>query len=331
MVLFAILASAPAQINKPSANYPEKIVIAANSFMDIGPPFDSYDVFWLESQGDKVLLQRVLITPAGDACTVPATVSARSTVIDSSMAQLIGGKNPCDIPDKELRREMKRCKHCLTFSGVNVAMHTSCQGTDRNLRMDILDRDMFSSQADTPSNTSWTMQLLSKLDKLVSAPTLMDRPIFATAPAATVDTLSDIPVMSALASGKLDQLFETKAPLSQMYREAQVPVVPPSVKLVGAPSLNPITSALPTYPPIARAAHVTGQVETQFKVSPDGHTEEVTFVNGPLMLRPPIETALKSWRFPPAEASRTASATFAFDMPCASLQAPSGGPTTGRK
>jgi len=75
----------------------------------------------------------------------------------------------CDS-GKELHRELKRCKKCLTFSGVNVTMQVSCKGRDRQLRMDILDRDIFDSAPHTPANTSWTMTFLTELDTTLGWP-----------------------------------------------------------------------------------------------------------------------------------------------------------------
>ena len=72
---------------------------------------------------------------------------------------------------------MKRCKKCLVFSGANIAMQVQCGSKTRVIRSDILDRDMFDPAANTPEHTSWTMKLLSQMDKAVG-PGVMDRPIF---------------------------------------------------------------------------------------------------------------------------------------------------------
>jgi TonB family protein len=56
---------------------------------------------------------------------------------------------------------------------------------------------------------------------------------------------------------------------------------------------------MPTYPPIALAAHVTGLVELQVIVDQDGKPSNVTIVRGPEMLRASSIDALKAWKFKP--------------------------------
>jgi TonB family protein len=51
------------------------------------------------------------------------------------------------------------------------------------------------------------------------------------------------------------------------------------------------------YPPVARAARVSGTVNVEFKIKADGATDSVTAVEGPAMLRGAAETLVKSWRF----------------------------------
>jgi Gram-negative bacterial TonB protein C-terminal len=55
-------------------------------------------------------------------------------------------------------------------------------------------------------------------------------------------------------------------------------------------------SKSPTYPPIARAAHVEGDVSARLTFDAKGQVTEVADWTGPEMLRQPTEDYLRSWR-----------------------------------
>ena len=60
------------------------------------------------------------------------------------LADLLGGANPCDIPEKELHKEQQRCKKCLVFSGVDMTIQVNLRRTVTvTMPIDILDRDIF--------------------------------------------------------------------------------------------------------------------------------------------------------------------------------------------
>ena len=51
------------------------------------------------------------------------------------------------------------------------------------------------------------------------------------------------------------------------------------------------------YPPIARAAHVQGDVVVSFRQTPDGRTANVIPISGPAMLQGIAVENVKAWRF----------------------------------
>lgn len=61
----------------------------------------------------------------------------------------------------------------------------------------------------------------------------------------------------------------------------------------------PVLAAPPdiTYPPIARAAHISGDVVVTFAINPDGTTTAVSPVSGPPMLLTPTVTRIQHWTF----------------------------------
>jgi hypothetical protein len=64
-------------------------------------------------------------------------------------------------------------------------------------------------------------------------------------------------------------------------------------------------SAAPVYPPIAKAAHVNGNVITLVSFKTTGEVGEVTVVSGPEMLRKAAVDYIRSWRANPYTGPRT--------------------------
>lgn len=323
-ILFAfcilLIASSPSYAQKHDKTFPESIVIARNTYFDVGPPFDFYEVFTVDEAADGLKIEHATISPAGDACIQPPSVKIQTAKLQSSMVTLLRNKNPCDIPEKALHRELKRCKHCLNFSGSNVTMHVSCGGKDRQIRMDILEKDWFDKNPNTPENTSWTMSVLQDLDKSLG-PGVLDQPIFPkpeTSKSSFNDS-ADSAMAKSLQSGQFDYLFDSKQSLSELFRESLQPPRSPIVELVSSTPAIPTSSELPNYPPIARAAHIAGDVTVTFDVTPQGRTENPFFKSGPLMLRNPVSEALAKWTFPETDGIHQEEAVFKFSMNCAEI------------
>ena len=70
------------------------------------------------------------------------------------------------------------------------------------------------------------------------------------------------------------------------------------------------------YPPIARAAHVQGDVIVSFRPTPDGGTVDVTPISGPAMLQGVAVENVKAWHFatPEGPADRAYKAVFHFQL-----------------
>jgi TonB family protein len=77
-------------------------------------------------------------------------------------------------------------------------------------------------------------------------------------------------------------------------------VYPVMITPLFARSTNvPVLAAAPhiDYPPIARAARVSGQVVVEFSIDSDGHISGVHTVSGPGLLRSALESSIPSWTF----------------------------------
>src|SRR6202453_2771835 len=60
-----------------------------------------------------------------------------------------------------------------------------------------------------------------------------------------------------------------------------------------------ISGANPVYPPIARAAHVSGAVVLHAIISKSGTIENLEVISGPEMLRNAATEAVRNWRYKP--------------------------------
>jgi hypothetical protein len=308
-----------AGLQKMSIPLPEQVVIGRDTFFDFGPPFHYYEVIWVRPEPTGSRVDRILVTPPGDTCTQPATIELTTVVVRESIGELLQRTNPCTIPEKELHRERKRCKHCLVFSGANVTMQAQCGNEQRLIRMDVLDRDIYSPKsAGTPEHTSWTMQLLSRLDAALG-PGVMEKPALSMVPAVPIALPQRTQALDRLAAGEFDALFESTQKVSELYRQAQQsPPPPPTIELVSSEPIRPVAYEVPKYPSIARAAHVGGNVRFTAHVTSTGNLADLKFVEGHPLLRKPVESAVSGWVYAKEAVGEEIRVTLSFRLNCAS-------------
>lgn len=314
----SLLVGAPAQpqARKPQPSLPEQFVIGRRTFFDIGPPFEFYEIFSVHRTANNgTSVERILVTPPGDVCTQPASIEVATVSAAGSVGDLLGGMNPCTIPEKDLRRELKRCKKCLIFSGADVAMQVGCGGEGRRIRMDILDRDMFDPHPATPERTSWTMTLLGRLDKLLGS-AVMDRPVFTLSEMSPPGRPEPSPLLKDLENGKLDGLFDRGSYRpSELFRQAKIPLAKPTVEVT---SISPFIQTIeaPPYSQLARAAHVEGQVTLTLIVKSDGRVASIGFLSGNPILQSSVAAGVAKWTFPVEAAGQEVHVAIEFKMNC---------------
>jgi len=296
-----------------------KFEVGRQYFFDFGPPNDFYELFLVRSVGDKTAVQKITLTPVGmNRCIAPPTVESEDAILDKSIGELLGTTNPCTIPEKELRREQKRCKKCMVFSGANVMMQFQCGTQTRLIRANVLDRDMFDPRSHTPEHTSWTIHLLEQLDAPLK-PGVIYRPMFPmlrepeTSKAAALDPDG----AQELASGKYDSLFPSGPDLpSKLYRQALDRPPSPRVDLVSGSPTAPQEFVPPKYPPLARLAHIEGPVSVKVQFDENGVVRNATIVDGYLQLRTAVVDAAWRWKFPTGEPDRETVVTVNFVLNC---------------
>lgn len=314
LAVFLSCMMAVSQDMQSGNKFPDQIVIGRHTFVDFGPPTDFYEVFIVRSSGQGSSVERLTVTPAGQACMQPPTIERAVASLDQSIPALLHGKNPCSIPKKSLNRERKRCKKCMVFSGANIDMQVQCGSHMRTLRMDVLDRDMFDRSPHTPPNTSQTMALLDKLDRALGS-AVMQRPIFSLSTVRSTDSHTE--TIEQLSDGQFDSLF-IGAPdkPSTLYAESQITPPSPSISLISTSPISPTTSKLPTYPPIARLAHIEGKVIFKLAITDSGDISDVVMLSGPKMLEPSVASAVSAWKFPQTAAGKTVEAAIEFKLNC---------------
>lgn len=306
------------------APMPTEFVIGRNTFFDFGPPLNYYEVLVVRPALNGSSVERIMLTPAADECYAPAKIEVATATLDDSVESMFGSTNPCAIPEKELLRESKRCKHCLVFSGASVTMRVRCGEKTRIIHFDVLEQDWFLAHPNTPKNTFWTMKLLERLDQSLG-PGVMDKPMFPVEPEAAMPRpVLDPSIADALRSGDYDALFpRTKDKASDLFRAAQIEPAEPVVTLKSVYPARPDPLILPPYPAIARVARVHGTVELSGIIGPTGAPMLLAVESGPKLLRTTATNAVSQWRFPAEDSGQLMHAMIDFDLNCPAADKPS--------
>src|SRR5215471_9132995 len=95
------------QKKKESTPQPKQFEIGVFMFFDFGPPFDFYNLYVVRPSENGTELKRFILTPPADICFSSAKLETASATTKKTVAELFGAKNPCGIPEKDLRREAK--------------------------------------------------------------------------------------------------------------------------------------------------------------------------------------------------------------------------------
>lgn len=302
--------------DKKSAPMPNSFVIGRHTSIDVGPPFDYYEIISARSAENRTLLQKITLTPAGDACVQPAKIKVVNSSVSDSISSLLKGRNPCSIPERTLKDELKRGKGRLVFSSAEISMRVLCVQRERIIHAEILDRDMFDASPNTPENTEWIMRILGRLDKALGKGVL-DQPEFPDLNERKHSSMPDQNIIQELESGSYDYLFRNAPDKpSDLYRATQVRLPVSDALLISSIPFNPDNYVSPKYPIIAKLARIEGTVVVTFKLDESGRVRDVVFVNGHPMLRSSVEKAVSEWVFPEEAFNQQITATIEFKTNC---------------
>jgi len=304
---------------KRAKAFPTEVVIGRDSFIDVGPPFNYYDLTFLHSFGEETDVERVSLTPPSDSCYPHAEIRVSQEVLKASLSSLLQDINPCSIPEKKLMSELKRHKEGAVFSGMNVVLQVQCSGKLRVIHTDILDRDIFDEHSKTPQYTSWTKTLFDKLDK-ATGDKPWDELIFAVGDNASAPSPTpQLPVLKSIADGQYDEIFGGAPDRpSALYRMAQAVPRHPLIELATSDPVRPTVYVEPIYPPIAKAARVQGIIDFHLKIGGDGSVEGTTIDSGPRLLWQAARDAIAKWRFSSSDSGKVVRGSIRFGMNCVS-------------
>lgn len=314
LVLFAAV---DARVQKPEPPMPTEFQIGRETFFDFGPPFQYLDLYVVRAEGGGTVVKRLSLTPAGQACLQPAEASLAERTFSEDIASLLGGVNPCAIPEKQLRKEGKRCKKCLVFSGAVIRMQAQCGGQTRVMDMNVGDRDWFDPSAHTPQHTSWAVHVLEKLDK-AGGTSPLDHPAFSIASADGPDqSPTETPDIKGVAEGKYDALFPgtSEKPSAILRAAKQATNNPPTIDVEATPD-RPESGPIPGYPPIAKLAGVGGLVIMTGTIDSEGALKDLKVVQGHPMLRGSALDAVGKWRFKPELSGKQETVLVEFHTNC---------------
>jgi hypothetical protein len=307
-----------AQRHKSQEPFPTEVVIGRDSFIDVGPPFNYYDLTFLHSEGEKTDVERISLTPPADACYPRAEIAIAHVSLSESLSSVLEGTNPCTIPEKALKAELKRRNKGLVFSGMNVSIQVECTGGVRVMHADILDRDIFDAHPNTPQYTAWSRTLFDKLDQ-ATGDHPWDKPIFPVSEAAPVapPTLQSV-ALQAIANGKFDGIFgDSPDRPSALYRMAQNVPRKPFIELTSSEPSRPTEYVDPVYPPIAKAARIHGTIEFHLTIGSGGSAKDIAIDTGPRMLWQAVSDAITKWKFSTDDSGKIVHGSIRFELNCA--------------
>jgi hypothetical protein len=315
--ILVINSTSIAQRHKNQDPFPTEVVIGRDSFIDIGPPFNYYDLTFLRSEGEKTDVERISLTPPTDVCYPRAEIATAHVSLNESLSSVLQGTNPCIVPEKALKAELKRRNKGLVFSGMNVSIQVECKGGVRVMRADILDRDIFDAHPNTPQYTAWSRTLFDKLDK-ATGDHPWDKPIFPVSkdsPAAPPTSKSA--ALQAIADGKFDGIFGNSPDRpSALFRMAQNVPRKPFIELTNSEPIHPTKYVDPVYPPIAKAARVQGTVEFHLTDGSDGTAKDITIDSGPRMLWQAVSDAIAKWKYSTDDSGIIIHGSIRFGLNC---------------
>ena len=124
-------------------------------------------------------------------------------------------------------------------------------------------------------------------------------------------------MLDDLGRGQFDSLFDggSQTP-SELFRQTQSPPKGQSVELAESFPFHLLVFSLPKYPPLARAAHVSGLEVFTMAVMLDGHASAPTFLSGSPLLHAAVAAAVSDWTFLAEAAGKDMRMSIEFRMNC---------------
>jgi protein TonB len=142
--------------------------------------------------------------------------------------------------------------------------------------------------------------MVSEIDAGLHAPTKIPKDIKMLKEDAAPPTMAGVAGMSGMGSGSgvpggvMGGIGTAPAPVVKI-----APPKGPQRVSSGVMQGAKLSGANPVYPPIARAAHVSGAVVLHAIISKEGTIKNLSVISGPEMLRTAATEAVQNWRYKP--------------------------------
>jgi protein TonB len=146
------------------------------------------------------------------------------------------------------------------------------------------------------------IKMVSEIDQGLHAPTKIPKDIkMLKEEAAPPPQMAGVAGMSGMGSGSgvpggvMGGFGDAPAPVTKAVEKPKGPIRVSSGVVAG----NAISQPKPIYPPIAKAAHVSGAVVLHAIISKSGSVQNLQVVSGPEMLRAAALDAVRNWKYKP--------------------------------
>ena len=213
-----------AQIDE--SHFPKRVIFTWSTFIDDGPQF-FYNVDEVVSSGKGLSVGDASVSLGVGPHGVPS-VTAQSATIQEPMSKFLQNRNPCEIPQKSLRREQDALNNCgfVYLSSATVTLHFTCGGQERQLQMEMLDPEACQPAPLPAPYTTWIRSMTGEMQNALKAGQAAAVPSDAASTNAEVSKRNALckAFLQSLEDGELDKYFDTKRPLSQVVRRALVSV-----------------------------------------------------------------------------------------------------------
>ena len=313
--LSCLCGSILAQKKKDPIPFPDQFVVGQYTFFDVGPTiYDEIFIVRPTNRGSSV--EKITLSPSHDSCMRPAEIESASAITTETIEELLQHKNPCAIPEKELNKKRKKCKHCQVYSFATTAVQVQCGTKTRLIPSFIYEDYWFDKSVKAPDMTAWSMELVNHLNKMTGLD-VMQKPVFKTDDDSNEKTVTlNTTTKEDLLNGRFDTLFSASYKPSDLYRSIQNPPEPPTITSFSFPDTEPIQQSVPRYPAIAKAAHMQGKVEIEFDIDTEGNVINIKTISAHAYFEKAVRDAMDKWKYSKDATGQHVKTTFEFKLNC---------------
>jgi hypothetical protein len=312
--LFFYCFQASAQGPKPQPSFPDQFVLGVYGQSDFGPPFMHYELYVVRSSPGGASLEHIVITPEGQRCIRPARIERATGTIKMSAAALMDNRNPCDLAEEDVKREIV---HCTTtcpppLGGGLYVMRAQCGSAIRTVPLNARGEDIFRPYVGTPKRPLSIIELLLRLDSVVGPLTQVQLTSLDSGKQQPESATASVQTILDLKSGKYDDLSGKP---SDLYRsiERSIEASKAEVELESFWPIQPEKYTLPIFPRDAKKDSIDS-VSFALKLDADGKVIQQTFFSGQSLFQQAVQEAAAGWQFPKGAAERTTSGRIDFGV-----------------